>query len=100
MIKVSRGTSYSGRNVASGRSEPPASTEIAEHVYVANDNTKRTKCAQRAAGGEPSQSEQTQQRHIRSVSDLAGLEFTRKAQQESQQVTNVNTKIISHLHVV
>jgi len=95
MIKVSGGTSYSGRNVASGRSESPVSTEIAEHVYVANDNTERTECAQRAAGREPSQSEQTQQRHIRSVSNLAGLEFTRKAQQESQQVNDINNEIIS-----
>jgi len=45
MIKVSGGTSYSGRNMASRKSEPPASTEIAEHVYVANDNTERTECA-------------------------------------------------------
>lgn len=84
--------------MATGKSEPPASTEIAEHVYAANDNTERVP---RAAGGEPSQPEQTQQRHIRSLSDLASLEFTRKAQQESQQVSNINNEItLSHIFML
>lgn len=87
MIKVSGGASCFGRNVAARECESPTSTEIAKHVYVTNDNTERTERTQRAAGG-LSQPKQTQQRHIRSLSDLAGLEFTRKAQQESQQVNN------------
>lgn len=64
MIKILGGASCSGRNVATGESEPSASTKVAEHVYVTNINTERTERTQGAARREPSQSEQTQQRHI------------------------------------
>lgn len=41
MTKILGGVSCSGRNVAAGKSELPASTEIAEHVYITNNNTER-----------------------------------------------------------
>lgn len=86
MSKVPRGESLFSRNVAAGESEPPASATIAEHVYAANDNTK---CAARASRGESSQSGQTQQRYVRSLSNMVGLELTCEAQQEPQQVIRV-----------
>lgn len=64
MTKILGGASCSGRNMAKGEIESSASTEIAEHVYVTNINTERTERAQCAARREPSQPEQTQQRHI------------------------------------
>lgn len=86
MAKIPGGESRSSRNVVTRESKPPASATIAKHVYAANDNTKRSA---RAARGESSQSGQTQQRYIRSLSDMVGLELTCEAQQKPQQVTRV-----------
>lgn len=88
-VKVSGSASCPSRNVAAGEGELPTSATITEHVY--STNVKAERCAEGAIGREPPQSEQTQQRHVRSLSDLAGLEFTCKTQQEPQQVINVIT---------
>lgn len=82
MTKISGGESRFSRNVAAGESERPTSATIAEYLckqYHANDNIKRPARTR----GESSQSRQTQQRYIGSLSNMVGLEFTCEAQ-ESQ----------------
>jgi hypothetical protein len=46
-MKISGSASYFGGNMDAGKSEPSASTKIAEIMYNANESTEHAECATR-----------------------------------------------------
>lgn len=74
--KVPGGASRRGGDLVSREREPRASSTTSEYDCGSNQITTE----ERTPTGEPSESKQTEQCHLRPVPELAGLQFTGETQ--------------------